>query len=45
MGMRRVGEAPSGSIAGRMLPHLAKDLAPVLRGRPAAARADLEGVR
>ena len=28
MGMRRVGEAPSGSIPGRMLPHLAKELAP-----------------
>jgi N-acetylglutamate synthase-like GNAT family acetyltransferase len=28
MGMRRVGEAPSGSIPGRMLPHLAKALAP-----------------
>jgi GNAT superfamily N-acetyltransferase len=27
MGMRRVGEAPSGSIAGRMLPRLAKELA------------------
>ena len=27
MGMRRVGEAPSGSIPGRMLPHLAKELA------------------
>jgi GNAT superfamily N-acetyltransferase len=26
MGMRRVGEAPSGSIPGRMLPHLAKGL-------------------
>jgi N-acetylglutamate synthase-like GNAT family acetyltransferase len=26
MGMRRVGEAPSGSIPGRMLPHLAKEL-------------------
>jgi ribosomal protein S18 acetylase RimI-like enzyme len=28
MGMRHVGEAPSGSIPGRMLPHLAKELAP-----------------
>jgi ribosomal protein S18 acetylase RimI-like enzyme len=28
MGKHRVGEAPSGSIAGRMLPHLAKELAP-----------------
>ena len=28
MGMRRVGVAPSGSIPGRMLPHLAKELAP-----------------
>jgi ribosomal protein S18 acetylase RimI-like enzyme len=28
MGMRRVGDAPSGSIPGRMLPHLAKELAP-----------------
>jgi GNAT superfamily N-acetyltransferase len=28
MGMRRVGEAASGSIPGRMLPHLAKDLEP-----------------
>lgn len=27
MGMRRIGEAPSGSIPGRMLPHLAKELA------------------
>jgi GNAT superfamily N-acetyltransferase len=26
MGMRRIGEARSGSIPGRMLPHLAKDL-------------------
>ena len=28
MGMTRVGEAPSGSIPGRMLPRLAKNLAP-----------------
>ena len=28
MGMHRVGKAPSGSIPGRMLPHLAKELAP-----------------
>ena len=28
MGMRRTGAAPSGSIPGRMLPHLAKELAP-----------------
>jgi ribosomal protein S18 acetylase RimI-like enzyme len=28
MGMRRVGEAASGSIPGRMLPHLAKELGP-----------------
>lgn len=28
MGMRRVGEAPSGSIPGRLLPHLAKELVP-----------------
>jgi ribosomal protein S18 acetylase RimI-like enzyme len=28
MGMRRIGQAPSGSIPGRTLPHLAKDLAP-----------------
>ena len=28
MGMRRSGRASSGSIAGRMLPHLVKDLAP-----------------
>jgi ribosomal protein S18 acetylase RimI-like enzyme len=28
MGMQRVGEAPSGSIPGRMLPHLGKALAP-----------------
>ena len=27
MGMRRVGEAPSGSIAGRMLPRLVQELA------------------
>jgi N-acetylglutamate synthase-like GNAT family acetyltransferase len=27
MGMRRIGEAPSGSIAGRMLPRLAKEIA------------------
>ena len=27
MGMRRTGQALSGSIAGRMLPHLVKDLA------------------
>jgi len=34
MGMRRVGEAPSGSIPGRMLPHLAKELAPGVGGAP-----------
>jgi GNAT superfamily N-acetyltransferase len=45
MAMRRIGDAPSGSIPGRMLPHLAKELTPVLRGGPAAARGDLEGVR
>jgi ribosomal protein S18 acetylase RimI-like enzyme len=28
MGMHRVGEVPSGSIPGRLLPHLAKELAP-----------------
>jgi GNAT superfamily N-acetyltransferase len=28
LGMRRGGEAPSGSIPGRLLPHLAKELAP-----------------
>ncbi len=28
MGMRRTGQAASGSIAGRMLPHLVKELAP-----------------
>jgi GNAT superfamily N-acetyltransferase len=28
MGMRRVGEAPSGSIAGRMLPRLVKEIVP-----------------
>ena len=28
MGMHRAGQAPSGCIAGRMLPHLAKQLAP-----------------
>ena len=28
MGMRRIGEAPSGSIPGRMLPHLVKEIAP-----------------
>ena len=28
MAMRRVGEAPSASIPGRMLPHLAKELVP-----------------
>jgi GNAT superfamily N-acetyltransferase len=39
MGMRRVGEAPSGSIPGRMLPHLAKELAPSDQGiRRAATR-------
>jgi GNAT superfamily N-acetyltransferase len=27
MGMRRIGTAPSGSIAGRMLPRLAKEIA------------------
>ena len=27
MGMRRIGAAPSGSIAGRMLPRLAKEIA------------------
>jgi hypothetical protein len=35
MGMRRTGQAASGSIAGRLLPHLVKDLA---RARSNAAR-------
>jgi GNAT superfamily N-acetyltransferase len=33
MGMRRVGEAASGSIPGRLLPHLARELAPERSGR------------
>jgi ribosomal protein S18 acetylase RimI-like enzyme len=32
MGMHRIGEAPSGSIPGRMLPHLAKAFVPADRG-------------
>ena len=32
MGMRRTGQASSGSIAGRMLPHLTKELAPAAAG-------------
>jgi hypothetical protein len=32
MGMRRIGEAPSGSIPGRMLPRLAKPIGAA--GRP-----------
>jgi GNAT superfamily N-acetyltransferase len=40
MGMRRIGQALSGSIAGRMLPHLVKDLAPAATGHGTAARED-----
>jgi hypothetical protein len=44
MGMVRRGAAPSGSIAGRMLPHLAKELASALPNRATVAGSDLEGV-
>jgi hypothetical protein len=36
MGMHRAGEAPSGSIPGRMLPHLVKALVSGMRKHPAA---------
>jgi GNAT superfamily N-acetyltransferase len=39
MGMRRTGQAASGSIAGRMLPHLVKDLAPAPFNPATMARA------
>jgi ribosomal protein S18 acetylase RimI-like enzyme len=45
MGMRRVGDAPSGSIPGRMLPHLTKALAPEAPRPSAVARGALVGAR
>jgi GNAT superfamily N-acetyltransferase len=39
MGVRRTGQAASGSIAGRMLPHLVKDLAPTPFNPATMARA------
>ena len=44
MGMVRRGTAPSGSIGGRMLPHLAKELASARSNRVTVAGGDLEGV-
>ena len=44
MGMVRRGTAPSGSIAGRMLPHLANELASARSTRVTVAGGDLEGV-
>jgi GNAT superfamily N-acetyltransferase len=40
-GMRRTGQAASGSIAERLLPHLVKDLAPASSNPATAARAAL----
>jgi GNAT superfamily N-acetyltransferase len=44
MGMMRRGEAPSGSIANRLLPYLVKELASALPNRATVAGGDLEGV-
>ncbi|HSA79910.1 MAG TPA: GNAT family N-acetyltransferase [Geminicoccaceae bacterium] len=41
MGMERHGEAPSGSIAGRLLPHLVKEVAAALPKRATVAGGDL----
>ena len=44
MGMRRRGQALSGSIPGRMLPHLTKELAPASSNNVPAATGDVHGV-
>lgn len=44
MGMRRSGQAHSGSIAGRMLPHLTKELAVTCSNHATVARGDVQGV-
>jgi GNAT superfamily N-acetyltransferase len=43
MGMRRTGQTASGSIAGRMLPHMLKDLAPAAASHGTVARGDVHG--
>ena len=44
MRMGRTGRASSGSIAGRMLPDLVKDLAPARAGHGTVARDEVHGV-